>query len=248
MNDQELLRYSRQIMLPEIDYQGQLALKQSRVLLVGLGGLGSPIALYLAAAGVGHLVLNDFDQVELTNLQRQIIHSNNSLGEDKVISAKNNLLNLNPEIKISTYNQRLSEPQLCEQIELADVVIDASDNFASRFLINKISFKTSTPLVSGAAIQFEGQVSVFNQTKNSPCYQCLYKDTGADTDLSCSANGVLGPLLGVIGGMQAIESIKILTGVGDTLDGRLLLFDAKRTEWRQLKLNKDPACEVCHHP
>jgi len=235
-------------MLPEIDYQGQLALKQSRVLLVGLGGLGSPIALYLAAAGVGHLVLNDFDQVELTNLQRQIIHSNNSLGEDKVISAKNNLLNLNPEIKISTYNQRLSEPQLCEQIELADVVIDASDNFASRFLINKISFKTSTPLVSGAAIQFEGQVSVFNQTKNSPCYQCLYKDTGADTDLSCSANGVLGPLLGVIGGMQAIESIKILTGVGDTLDGRLLLFDAKRTEWRQLKLNKDPACEVCHHP
>jgi len=245
MNDQQLLRYSRQIMLPYIEYEGQQKINDSRVLIIGLGGLGSPVAMYLAAAGVGHLVLCDDDQVDLSNLQRQIIHSTSDLGGDKVTSAKQSLLELNPEIKISTFNFRLDETQLAEQMSKADVVIDASDNFTTRFLINRISVKTQTPLVSGAAIKTEGQISVFNQTSESPCYQCLYKDDGTDMDMTCSNNGVLAPIVGIIGSLQVLETLKIIAQFGETLDGRVQLLDAFTMEWRQMKLKKDPHCPVC---
>ncbi len=245
MNDQQLLRYSRQIMLPYIGYEGQQKINQSRILIIGLGGLGSPVAMYLAAAGVGHLILCDDDQVDLSNLQRQIIHRTNSIGVDKVASAKNSLLELNPEIKVSCINNRLDESQLEEQISKADVVVDASDNFNTRFLINKISVQTATPLVSGAAIKTEGQVAVFNQTAESPCYRCLYKDDGGDMDMTCSGNGVLAPIVGIIGSLQALETLKVIAEFGETLDGRLQLLDAFTMEWRQMKLKKDPLCPVC---
>jgi len=245
MNDQQLLRYSRQIMLPYIEYEGQQKINNSRVLIVGLGGLGSPVAMYLAAAGVGHLVLCDDDQVDLSNLQRQIIHSTNDIGIDKVTSAKESLLELNPEIEVSCFNFRLDESQLREQISKADVVIDASDNFTTRFLINKLSVKVSTPLVSGAAIKTEGQISVFNQTAKSPCYRCLYKDDGSDMDMTCSENGILAPVVGIIGSLQVLEALKIIAEFGETLDGRIQLLDAFTMEWRQMKLKKDPHCPVC---
>jgi molybdopterin-synthase adenylyltransferase len=245
LNDQQLLRYSRQIMLPYIGYEGQQKINQSRILIIGLGGLGSPVAMYLAAAGVGHLILCDDDQVDLSNLQRQIIHRTNSIGVDKVASAKNSLLELNPEIKVSCINNRLDESQLEEQISKADVVVDASDNFNTRFLINKISVQTATPLVSGAAIKTEGQVAVFNQTAESPCYRCLYKDDGGDMDMTCSGNGVLAPIVGIIGSLQALETLKVIAEFGETLDGRLQLLDAFTMEWRQMKLKKDPLCPVC---
>jgi molybdopterin/thiamine biosynthesis adenylyltransferase len=245
MNDQQLLRYSRQIMLPYIEYEGQQKITNSRVLIIGLGGLGSPVAMYLAAAGVGHLVLCDDDQVDLSNLQRQIIHTTSNIGIDKVISAKESLLELNPEIEISSFNFRLDETQLSEQMSKADVVVDASDNFATRFLINNISVKTQTPLVSGAAIKMEGQISVFNQTDKSPCYQCLYKDDGSDMDMTCSGNGVLAPIVGIIGSLQVLETLKIIAEFGNTLDGRVQLLDAFTMEWRQMKLSKDPLCPIC---
>ncbi|MFK5985751.1 MAG: molybdopterin-synthase adenylyltransferase MoeB [Pseudomonadota bacterium] len=245
MDDQLLLRYSRQIMLPYIEYEGQQKIIQSRVLIIGLGGLGSPVAMYLAASGVGHLVLCDDDQVDLTNLQRQIIHTTERIGEDKVSSAKQALQQLNPEINITTINHRLDEQQLSEEISAADVVIDGSDNFRTRFLINKISVKTATPLVSGAAIKTEGQISVFNQKPDSPCYSCLYKDDGSEMDSSCSANGILAPVVGMIGTIQALEALKIIAEFGETLDGRVQLLDAFTMEWRQMKLKKDPLCPVC---
>ncbi len=247
MNDQQLLRYSRQIMLPYVGYEGQQKISQAKVLIIGLGGLGSPVAMYLAAAGIGHLVLCDDDQVDLSNLQRQIIHTTDRIGIDKVTSAKQSLEQINPEINISCINQRLDNQQLCDQILQADVVVDASDNFTTRFLINKLSVQTATPLVSGAAIKMEGQVSVFNQTPQSPCYHCLYKDEGKDMDMSCSENGILAPVVGMIGTMQALETLKIIANFGETLDGRVQLLDAFTMEWRQMKLKKDPACPVCSH-
>jgi len=246
MKDEELLRYSRQIILPEFDYQGQSKLKQSRVLLIGLGGLGSPIALYLAAAGIGHLVINDFDNVDLSNLQRQIIHSTQTIGQKKVLSAQKHLDAMNPFVQVESIDSKLSEQDLAKQVKLADIIIDASDNFTTRFLINRLSVKYQTPLISGAAIRYEGQISLFNETEKSPCYQCLYEDNGQQEDLTCSANGVLGPLLGVIGSMQAIEAIKYLVGFGQSLSGKLLIFDAKQMFWRELKLAKDPECPICN--
>lgn len=245
MNDQQLLRYSRQIMLPYIDYEGQQKIVNSRVIVVGLGGLGSPVTMYLAAAGVGHLVLCDDDQVDLSNLQRQIIHNTDAIGLDKVNSAKDALLKINPEIEISCFNYRLDDAELTKQVGLADVVVDASDNFTTRFLINKISLKTQTPLVSGAAIKTEGQVSVFNQHPDSPCYHCLYQDTGKEMDTSCSENGILAPVVGIIGSIQALETLKVIAQFGETLDGRMQLLDAFTLEWQQMKLKKDPHCPVC---
>ncbi|MES9994298.1 MAG: molybdopterin-synthase adenylyltransferase MoeB [Candidatus Thiodiazotropha sp.] len=244
MNDDQLLRYSRQIMLPSIGIDGQERLLNASVLIVGLGGLGSPAAMYLAAAGVGTLVLVDFDQVDLTNLQRQIVHTTARIGELKVESARETLLALNPQCRVKTIPRQLDAAALLQQIEEADLVLDGTDNFATRFAINKACYQSGTPLVSGAAIRMEGQITVFTGEPGGPCYHCLYPDEG-EMDETCSANGVLAPLVGVIGSLQAIEAIKQLTGAGKTLQGRLMLFDALAMEWRTLRLTPDPACPVC---
>lgn len=244
MDDEQLLRYSRQIMLPAIGIEGQERLRDARALIIGLGGLGSPVAMYLAAAGIGTLVLADFDRVDLTNLQRQIAHTSARIGMAKVDSARETLEALNPETRILTLEQRLEGEALADQVAQADVVIDGCDNFTTRFAVNAACRAQRTPLVSGAAIRMEGQVAVFSGQPGSPCYHCLYPSEG-QLDESCSANGVLAPLVGVIGSIQAIEAIKLLTGVGETLDGRLLLFDALQMEWRAIKLKPDPDCPVC---
>ncbi len=246
MNDEQLLRYSRQIMLPTVDVAGQQQLLDSRVLIIGAGGLGSPVAMYLAAAGVGELVLVDFDQVDLSNLQRQILHGSNDVGRPKVESAADTLAVLNPEVGVTAINRRLEGEALLAEVERADVVVDASDNFATRFAVNDACVAAKKPLVSGAAIRMEGQVSVFhNERPDSPCYRCLYRDEG-ELSQSCSENGVLAPVVGIIGTIQATETLKVLLDIGDTLDGRLLLLDAHTMEWRNMKLRKDPACN-CHH-
>ncbi len=247
MNDEQLLRYSRQMMLPEIDAEGQQRLTDARVLIIGLGGLGSPSSMYLASAGVGHLVLVDFDKVDLSNLQRQIIHSTPDIGRPKTESARETLKTLNPEIKITTIDHALDEKELLEQARLADVIIDASDNFRTRFAINKASVESKTPLVSGAAIRFEGQISVFDpRNDESPCYRCLYNDDVA-TQETCTANGVIAPLLGIIGSIQANEAMKLIMNIGETLNGKLMLLDVMHMEWNQARLGKDPKCPVCNH-
>ncbi len=245
MNDEQLLRYSRQIMLAQIGIDGQQKLAAARMLIIGMGGLGSPVAMYLAAAGVGELVIVDDDVVDLSNLQRQIVHSSADIGRPKVESAQQRLNALNPECTITAIKQRLDAEAMTEQARQVDVVIDACDNFETRFIINAACVQTRTPLVSGAAIRLEGQVAVFrNDIDNSPCYHCLYKDEG-ELDQSCSANGVLAPLVGIIGSVQALEAIKIINEFGEDLNGRLLLLDANYMEWRSIKLKKDPACPVC---
>ncbi len=246
MNDQDLLRYSRQILMPQIGIEGQQRLLGSRALIVGLGGLGSPVALYLAAAGVGHLVISDHDTVEVSNLQRQLLHRNKDLGRPKAASARDTLLGLNPGIRVEAIPHMLEGEELAEQVAAADVIIDASDNFATRFMLNDACVAAHKPLVSGAAIRLEGQVSVFhNERDDSPCYRCLYKDEG-ELEETCSENGVLAPLVGIIGSVQALEAIKVLLGLGETLGGRLLLLDGLTMEWRSLKLRKDPACNCAH--
>lgn len=245
MKDEQLLRYSRQIMLPDMDVAGQQALIDSSVLIVGLGGLGSPAAMYLAAAGVGKLAIADDDVVEVSNLQRQIAHSQESIGDSKVESAKQRLLGLNPDIEVVALNARLEGASLDAAVEQADLVLDACDNFATRFAINQSCIKYRTPLVSGAAIRMEGQVIVFNsKEEKSPCYRCLYKE-GEGEDTSCATNGVISPVVGIIGTVQAMEAIKVLTGIGQPLLGRLLLLDAKSMHWREMKLARDPACPAC---
>lgn len=244
-SDQELLRYSRQIMLPKFDIQGQIALKQSRALVIGVGGLGSPVAMYLAAAGVGRIVLVDHDEVDLSNLQRQVVHDQTQLGVPKVESAKQRLAAINSDIEIDAVARKLDEDELSQQVASADVVLDCTDNFSSRYLLNRLCFEHRKPLVSGAAIRMEGQVSVFDlRDDTSPCYQCLYGES-EDENLNCSESGVIAPLVGVIGTMQALEAIKVLSKVGETLAGRLLVFDAMYAEWRTLRLKKDPACACC---
>ncbi len=245
MDDKQLLRYSRQIMLPQVDVEGQQKLLNARVLIVGLGGLGSPAAMYLAAAGVGCLALNDFDAVDLTNLQRQIVHDTESLGLSKVESAKLTLLRLNPEIHIDMINRPLEGEDLELEIAGSDVVLDCTDNFATRFAINRACVLTHTPLVSGAVIRFEGQISVFTPGfDDSPCYNCLYPNQG-ELEESCVRNGVIAPLPGIIGSMQALEAVKLIMGIGQTLRGRLLLLDALRMEWNRMNLKKNPQCPTC---
>ncbi len=245
MEDDQLLRYSRQIMLPEIDADGQQKLAAARVLVIGLGGLGSPSAMYLASAGVGQLVLVDYDNVDLSNLQRQIIHSTPDIDRAKTDSARETLMALNPDIRIECIDHAMEEEELLQQSKLADVIVDASDNFQTRFAINAASVQTRTPLVSGAAIRFEGQVSVFDPRQDdSPCYRCLYGEDLA-TDETCTANGVIAPLLGIIGSIQANETMKLIMGIGETLMGRLILIDALYMEWNEAILKKDPQCPVC---
>ncbi len=245
MKDEQLLRYSRQIMLPEMDVAGQQKLLEATVLIVGMGGLGCPAAMYLAAAGVGHLIIADDDTVELTNLQRQIAHGQKDLGTSKVVSVQETLRGLNPDVKITALDRRLTEEDLDQTVCNVDVVVDACDNFTTRFAINRVCIKNRTPLVSGAAIRMEGQVAVFDSTQpDSPCYQCLYGE-GNDEDASCSQNGVMAPLVGIIGSVQAMETLKVLTGIGRTLTGRLLLLDAATMQWREMNLPKDKNCTAC---
>jgi len=245
MNDDQLERYSRHILLPQIGLDAQERLLASRVLVIGLGGLGSPIAMYLAAAGVGHLVLSDFDHVDLSNLQRQIIHSVADIGRDKVESARDTMLRLNPTINVTTLGWVLDDDELLDQVQLADVVVDACDNFETRFAVNRLCVQTGTPLVSGAAIRFEGQVGVFDtRNPDAPCYRCLYADTMSGGE-ACSQIGVFAPLLGIIGSIQACEALKLLAGVGETLAGRIIMVDSLNMEIRTLKLKRDSRCPVC---
>ncbi len=245
MDDNQLLRYSRHILLPQIGFEGQQKLLGSRVLIVGMGGLGSPAALYLAASGVGQLVIADHDRVEPSNLQRQIVHTTASIGQHKVHSARQTLAALNPDVDITTIDAYLDPDALDREIRLADVCIDASDNFATRFALNRACVMHHKPLVSGAVIRMEGQVAVFwTDRPDSPCYRCLYRDIG-ELDETCSENGVLAPLPGIIGSIQATEAVKVLLGIGETLVGRLLLLDAMTMEWRSVRVPKDPLCPVC---
>jgi adenylyltransferase/sulfurtransferase len=246
MNDSQLLRYSRQIMLPQIDISGQQKLLAASVLIIGAGGLGSPVAMYLAAAGVGHLIIYDDDHVELSNLQRQIAHHTTDIGEDKVISTLKTVKNLNPDVKVRAEKKRFEGELIENEIKNVDIVIDCSDNFATRFAINAASVKQKKPLVSGAAIRFEGQVSVFNPYKHdSPCYNCLYPQEGNEIQ-TCSTNGVISPITGIVGSIQALEAIKLLTESGECLTGRLLLIDGLVMAFHTIKLPKNPRCPTCH--
>ena len=246
MNDNQLLRYSRHILLPKIGYEGQEKLTKSHVLIVGAGGLGSPAALYCAASGVGKLTICDFDVVDLTNLQRQIIHTTQSVGINKAVSAQQTIYEINPEVSVQTIQQKSSEAEFKILAEQADVVIDCSDNFATRYALNRVCLQLKKPLVSGAAIGFEGQISVFDfRHEASPCYHCLFPDTGEDTDLRCATNGVFAPLVGMIGTTQAAEALKLIMNIGKSLQGRLLLLDKLAMEWRTIKLARDPKCAEC---
>jgi adenylyltransferase/sulfurtransferase len=245
MNDDDLLRYSRQIMLPQIDIGGQEKLLGAHMLIIGAGGLGSPAAMYLAAAGVGRLVIADPDTVELSNLQRQLLHRDRDIGREKAESARDTLLDINPHIQVTAINAALHGEQLDEAVRVADVVLDCSDNFDTRFAVNACCVQQQTPLVSGAAVRFAGQLAVFDAgDHNSPCYSCLYK-SGEETDQTCTENGVLAPVVGIIGAMQALEAIKVALQLGENLAGRLVLFDGLTHEWRNLKLPRDPECPVC---
>lgn len=245
MNDEQLLRFSRQIMLPEMDVAGQQKLVAAKVLVVGMGGLGCPVAMYLAAAGVGHLILVDHDRVELTNLQRQIAHSQADIGHFKVDSAATTLLGLNPDVELTLVKRRVDAKELDGLVRQVDVVVDATDNFTTRFAINDACVKHRVPLVSGAAIRMEGQVAVFDRRQpDSPCYQCLYR-RGEDDDASCARNGVMAPIVGIIGAVQAMEALKLIAGIGEVLRGRLLLLDARSMQWRELRLPRDPQCACC---
>ena len=249
MNDQQLLRYSRHILLPQISYEGQEKLAHSHALIVGAGGLGSPIALYLGAGGVGKLTICDYDNVDLSNLQRQVIHTMGAIGTNKAISAQQSLHALNPDVSVLPIPRKSSEQEFTELARLADVVIDCSDNFRTRYALNRICVQLRKPLVSGAAIGFEGQVTVFDlRNDDSPCYHCLFPDLGDEDgvgEMRCAEFGVFSPLVGVIGTTQAAEAIKLLLGIGDSLQGRLLLLDILAMEWRSIKLSRDPACSVC---
>lgn len=244
MNDEQLLRYSRQILLPQFGVEGQERLRASTVLVVGAGGLGSPVALYLAAAGVGRLIVADFDTVDLTNLQRQILHATDRLGLPKVESARRTLEALNPDVEIVPIPRRLEHDLLCEQVAASDAVVDGSDNFATRFAVNAACVEAGTPLIAGAAIRWEGQVSVYTGRPGDPCYRCLY-GAGGDIEDTCSQNGILAPVAGIVGTIQATETLKVLSGVGTTLAGRLLILDALEMRFRTLTLTRDPACPVC---
>lgn len=246
MNDAQLLRYSRHILLPEIGVEGQEAFLGARVLIVGAGGLGSPAAIYLAVAGVGTLVLADDDEVDLTNLQRQIIHADDAVGRPKVESARDSLLRLNPGARIEIIARRLQGDLLDEQVAAADVVLDCTDNFATRHAINRACVRLRKPLVSGAAIRFDGQVAVFDLRRaDAACYHCLFPEGEDVEEVRCAVMGVFAPLVGIVGTTQAAEALKLIAGCGKPLDGRLLLLDGLEMEWRRVGFGRDPACPVC---
>lgn len=250
MHDNQLLRYSRHILLPQIEYDGQEKLTKSHAIIIGAGGLGSPVALYLAASGVGKLTICDFDKVDLTNLQRQIIHTTASVGINKAVSAQQTIHEINPEVIVITVQQKSSEAEFAVLAATADVVIDCSDNAATRYALNRICFALKKPLVSGAAIHFEGQITVYDfRRDDSPCYHCLFPDLnnsgGENLDMRCANNGVFAPLVGMIGSAQAAEALKLILNIGESLQGRLLLLDALNMQWREIKFKKDDHCSVC---
>jgi adenylyltransferase/sulfurtransferase len=245
MDDQQLLRYSRHILLPEIGIEGQQKLLDAHALIVGVGGLGSPAALFLASAGVGRITLCDGDSVDLTNLQRQIVHRVSAIGQPKVVSARTTLLDHNPEVHIEALQERADGQRLAQLVAAADVVLDCSDNFATRYALNRVCHAAKKPLVSGAAIRFEGQVSVFDfRRDDTPCYNCLYPEHGESEETRCAVMGVFAPLVGIIGSMQAAETLKVLGGM-ESMCGRLLLLNAARMEVRTVRLVRDRNCPVC---
>ncbi|EON91525.1 molybdopterin synthase sulfurylase MoeB [Marinobacter lipolyticus SM19] len=245
LSDEELMRYSRQILMPSFDIAGQETLKSARVLVVGAGGLGCPVALYLGAAGVGHLTLVDDDAIEVANLQRQIAFSQDQLEAAKAESLADRVRQINPLVSVEAIAHRLESDELVRQVSEASLVVDCTDNFNTRFALNRACVAAKVPLVSGAAIRGEGQLSVYDsRDPESPCYHCLYPEQGNE-DLSCSEAGVIGPLVGMIGASQAMEAVKVISGVGKPLVGRLLILDAWRMKWREMKLARDPGCPVC---
>lgn len=246
MNDEQLLRYSRHILLPQIGIEGQEKLLASHALIIGAGGLGSPVALYLASAGVGRLTICDGDDVDLTNLQRQIVHRTGAIGSKKVDSARATLAAINPEVNVVALPERVGGERLETLVAAADVVVDGSDNFATRHAVNRACVKCRKPLVSGAGVRFDGQVAVFDMRDcASPCYHCLFPEHGENEDVRCAVMGVFAPVVGIIGSIQAAEALKLLAGAGEPLTGRLLLLDALTMQTRTVKLRKDPACPVC---
>ena len=244
LSDQQLLRYSRHIMLPNMDIDGQEKLWNSKVLIIGVGGLGCAVAQYLACSGIGQLTLVDNDKVDKTNLQRQVLHTENNVGLNKCDSAKQSLQQLNSEITIDTHTIRLTGEVLLQTIQEHDVVVDCSDNLTTRNELNLLCFKTKTPLVSGAAIRMEGQVATFTMDKDQPCYQCISSMFG-EQELTCSESGILSPVVGVIGSLQATETIKLLVQIGEVLSSRLLMFDAVTMSFNEFKLNQNLTCSVC---
>lgn len=247
MNDQQLLRYSRHILLDEIDIAGQEKLLAGHALVIGAGGLGSPAALYLASAGIGTITLVDDDTVDLTNLQRQILHTTERVGQAKALSGKKTLSDINPGINIVALKERVSGARLDELVRNASVVLDCSDNFATRHAVNRACVAHRVPLVSGAAIKFDGQISVFDARSDAPCYACLFPEDQQFEEVNCATMGVFSPLVGIIGSMQAAEALKLVAGIGESLAGRLLLLDARSMEWSSIKIARNPTCEVCRH-
>lgn len=246
MNDEQLLRYSRHILLPEVGVDGQQKIVAARALVIGAGGLGSPAAYYLASAGIGTLVLADGDTVDLTNLQRQILHHTGSIGQAKAESGRDTLARINPECHVVPLVERLDGARLEAEVAAADVVLDCSDNFATRHAVNRACVKCAKPLVSGAAIRFDGQVAVFDSRRaDAPCYHCLFPEGGEAEEVRCAVMGVFAPLTGMIGTVQAAEALKLVIGCGDSLAGRLLLLDGLAMEWRQIAVPRDPNCIVC---
>lgn len=246
MNDHQLLRYSRHILLPEIGIEGQQKFLDARALIIGAGGLGSPAALFLAASGIGNITLCDDDTVDLTNLQRQIAHRTSGIGKPKVASAMQALSDINPDVRIIALQERADAARLSQLVDEADVVLDCSDNFPTRYSLNRVCMQLKKPLVSGAAVRFSGQVSVFDfRLGDSPCYACLYPEEMESEETRCSMMGIFAPLVGIIGSMQAAEGLKLLAGIDTTLSGRLLTIDALTMDLRTMRLSKDSGCAVC---
>ncbi len=246
MNDNQLLRYSRHILLNQLGIEAQEILLASKALIIGAGGLGSPAALYLASAGVGTITICDGDTVDLTNLQRQIAHRTDAIGKNKADSAKASMHTINPEIDIIAIQHRLEGDELAQRVSEADVVLDCSDNFATRHAVNRACVKHRKPLVSGAAIRFDGQISVFDlRGKDSPCYHCLFPEAATSEEMRCAVMGVFAPLVGIVGATQAAEAIKVLCKIGESLNGRLLLLDSLHMEWNSISLKRDVGCGVC---
>jgi molybdopterin/thiamine biosynthesis adenylyltransferase len=246
LDDDQLLRYSRHILLPEIGVEGQERLRAAHALIIGAGGLGCPAALYLASSGIGRLTLADPDRVDLTNLQRQILYRSDAIGAGKADAARKTLASVNPGVTVVPLAERLEGEALEHRVAEADVVLDCSDNFATRHAVNRACVRHAKPLVSGAAIRFDGQIAVFDlRRSDAPCYACLFPEGGETEELRCAVMGVLAPVTGAVGSLQAVEAIKLVVGAGESLSGRLLMFDALRAEWRSVRVRKDPACTVC---
>ena len=246
MNDAQLLRYSRHIFLDDIGIEGQQKLLASHALIIGAGGLGSPVALYLGSAGVGHITVVDHDTVDATNLQRQIAHTLADVGQPKAQSIQQSIAAINPDVEVTVITQRADDARLNEWVQKADVVLDCTDNFATRHAINRACVWHGKPLVSGAAIRFDGQVTVYDpRDAQSPCYACVFPETDTLEEAQCATMGVFAPLVGIIGSVQAAEALKLLMGIGQTLTGRLLMLDGRNMAWSEIKMPRNPACAVC---